>query len=103
MRGWRQRRSAGPRHELNANMPTANETTNGGPAEASPDGIGHGQEPFITKPMVAQGLKKCTRTVDNLMQEGLPHYKVGRSVIFKWSEIVAYLAANCRVSRRERN
>jgi hypothetical protein len=57
-------------------------------------------EPFITKSTVAERMQKCTRTIDNLMERGLPHYKVGRSAIFRWSEIEAYLAANCRVSRR---
>ena len=57
-------------------------------------------EGFITKPTVARRMSKCTRTIDNLMREGLPFYKVGRSTIFKWTEIEAFLAANCRVSRR---
>ena len=57
-------------------------------------------EPFIDKRDVAQRLKKCARTIDNLMAKGLPHYKVGRSVIFRWSEVEAHLAANCRVCRR---
>ncbi len=34
------------------------------------------------------------------MQLGiLPNYKVGRSVLFKWSEIEAHLAKTCCVSR----
>lgn len=61
---------------------------------------GSGREEFITKPTVAQRMKKCARTIDNLMARGLPHYRVGRSVIYRWSEIEAWLAANCRVSRQ---
>lgn len=61
---------------------------------------GEAKEEFITKPTVAQRMKKCARTIDNLMARGLPHYRVGRSVIYRWSEIEAWLAANCRVSRQ---
>ena len=57
-------------------------------------------EGYITKPVVGQRMKKCLRTIDNLMRRGLPYYRVGRSVIFRWSEIEAYLAANHRVSHR---
>lgn len=61
---------------------------------------GEAKEEFITKPTVAQRMKKCARTIDNLMAKGLPHYKVGRSVIFRWSEVEAHLAANYRVCHR---
>ena len=41
------------------------------------------------------------RTIDDWMKRGLlPYYKVGRSVRFKWSEVEAHLAADCRVCRR---
>lgn len=57
-------------------------------------------EPFINKPEVALRLNKTLRTVDNWMKRGiLCHYKVGRSVLFRWSEIEAHLAATCRVGR----
>ena len=77
-------------------MATTNEKTNSGP----PAPGGDEPEGFITKPTVARRMNKCTRTIDNLMREGLPFYKVGRSTIFKWTEIEAFLAANCRVSLR---
>ena len=76
-------------------MATANEKPNSGPGPG-----GDEPEGFITKPTVARRMNKCTRTIDNLMREGLPFYKVGRSTIFKWTEIEAFLAANCRVSLR---
>ena len=84
-----------PGNEQHERMATANEKPNSGPGPG-----GDEPEGFITKPTVARRMNKCTRTIDNLMREGLPFYKVGRSIIFKWTEIEAFLAANCRVSRR---
>ena len=55
-------------------------------------------EPFIGKPEVARRLGKTLRTVDNWMILGnLPYYKIGRSIVFKWSEVESHLAQNCRV------
>ncbi len=57
-------------------------------------------EDFIDKPEVARRLKKTIRSVDNWMKRGLlPYYKIGRSVLFKWSDVEAHLAATCRVGR----
>ena len=57
-------------------------------------------EEFINKAEVARRLRKQVRTVDNWMRSGvLPYYKIGRSVVFKWSEIEAALARTCRVCR----
>jgi len=58
-------------------------------------------EGFIDKPEVARRLNKTIRTVDNWMQLGLlPYYKIGRSVVFKWSDVETHLAQTCRVARR---
>ena len=58
-------------------------------------------EPFIDKPEGGKRLGMRPRTVDDWMKRGLlPYYKVGRSVRFKWSDVEAHLAANCRVCRR---
>ncbi len=55
-------------------------------------------EEFINKAEVARRLKKQIRTIDNWMKRGiLPYYKIGRSVVFKWSEVEAALARKCRV------
>lgn len=55
-------------------------------------------EPFINKPEVARRLGKRVRTIDNWMQGGLlPYYKIGRSVVFKWSEVEVQLKQVCRV------
>ena len=54
-------------------------------------------ETFISKPVVAQRLGKSLRTIDNWMQWGiLPYYKIGHSVVFKWSEVEHALAQVCR-------
>jgi excisionase family DNA binding protein len=58
-------------------------------------------EGYIGKPEVALRLNKTLRTVDNWMQRGLlPYYKIGRSVVFKWSDVESHLAQTCRVARR---
>ena len=58
-------------------------------------------ESFIDKPEVSRRTLKTIRTIDNWMRAGLlPYYKIGRSVVFKWSEVEAHLAQNCRVCRR---
>ena len=58
-------------------------------------------EPYIDKGEVGRRTQMRPRTIDDWMKRGLlPYYKVGRSVRFKWSEVEAHLAANCRVCRR---
>ena len=60
---------------------------------------GGSPEEFIDKIEIARRLHKHVRTVDNWMARGiLPYYKLGRSVVFLWSEIKADLKANNRVS-----
>ena len=72
---------------------TAQAITTGQPP-ATPEG-------FIGKTEVARRLNKTLRTVDNWMQLGLlPYYKIGRSVVFKWSDVETPLAQTCRVARR---
>jgi excisionase family DNA binding protein len=58
-------------------------------------------EPYIGKPEVVKRLGMSLRTVDDWMKRGLlPYYKLGHSVLFKWSEIESHLAQTCRVCRR---
>ena len=60
-------------------------------------------EGFIDKSEIARRLNKTIRTVDNWMKRGLlPYYKIGRSVVFKWSDVETHLKANCRVARCSR-
>lgn len=57
-------------------------------------------EPFVTKREVAQHIQQTTRTVENWMMKGLPHYKLGRRrTRFKINEVDAFLAEKCRVQR----
>ena len=62
---------------------------------------GHQPEGFISKSDVARRTGKTIRTVDNWMKRGiLPYFKIRHSVLFKWSDVEAHLAANYRVARR---
>ena len=50
--------------------------------------IPSGFEPYVNKVEVARRLNKTVRTVDNWMLHGrIPYYKIGRSVVFKFSEV----------------
>src|SRR5690349_6648377 len=78
------------RMQSNASTITANEP-------------GHHPAPdeFLTKEEVAVRLKKKLRTVDSWMKRGiLPYYKFGRSVAFKWSDVVTYADTNFRRCNR---
>ena len=58
-------------------------------------------EEFINKAEVARRLGKTIRCIDNWMAKGLvPYFKIGRSVSFRWSDVVAHLATTCRVCRK---
>jgi excisionase family DNA binding protein len=58
-------------------------------------------EGFIKKDEVAKRLGKTVRCIDNWMARGLiPFFKIGRSVMFKWSDVESHLAQTCRVCRR---
>lgn len=57
-------------------------------------------EPLINKPLVAQRTGRTPRWVEQEMLRGLPHYKLGSRTAFLWSEILEYLAKNCRVCRQ---
>ena len=62
---------------------------------------GHPPEGFISKGDVAQRTGKTIRTVENWMKRGiLPYFKIRHSVLFKWSDVEAHLAANYRIARR---
>ncbi len=58
-------------------------------------------EGFINKVELARRLGKKLRTVDNWMRRGLlPYYKIGgRSVSFRWNEVVEHLKETCHVCR----
>lgn len=53
---------------------------------------------LITKGELAARIKKTQRTVDVWMAKGiLPYYKLGRTVMFRWSVVLAHLEAYHRV------
>ena len=53
-------------------------------------------EPFITKPEVARRLCKPIRTITNWMRrDWIPYHKMGRAVLFKWSEVEAKIIQGC--------
>ena len=49
-------------------------------------------EELLTKKGIAPRLKLSVRSVDDWMREGrLPYLKCGKSVRFRWSDVVAHL------------
>jgi excisionase family DNA binding protein len=60
-------------------------------ATASPDEI-------LDKRETAQRLKISTRTLDQWMREGkVPFLKIGKTVRFRWPDVLAHLQHTCRV------
>jgi predicted DNA-binding transcriptional regulator AlpA len=58
-------------------------------------------EPYIDKPECARRIGKSLRALDSYMALGVvPFYKLGRSVVFKWSEVDAYIRDHFRVDLR---
>ena len=52
---------------------------------------------FLSKLELAERLKKQPRTIDNWMKRGIvPYYKLGRTVAFKWSDVLKHFDKNCR-------
>jgi len=49
---------------------------------------------LLTKPEVAIRLRRSKRTVDAWMRQGkLPYLKVGKTVLFRWQDVLAKLNA----------
>ena len=62
------------------------------PATASADEI-------LEKPETADRLKISTRTLDQWMRSGrVPFLKIGKTVRFRWGDVLAHLQHNCRVN-----
>jgi len=45
---------------------------------------------------LAEYLGVCLRTAINLRERGFPHYRIGRGVFFKASDVDRYLEDHCR-------
>lgn len=62
-------------------------------ADPTTDGAGE----FLTKPEIAQRLKKTPRTIELYMAEGLlPYVKLRHSTLFHWPTVVASLKARMK-------
>jgi excisionase family DNA binding protein len=62
------------------------------PSTASADEI-------LSKPEVANRLRISTRTLDQWMRLGrVPFFKIGKTVRFRWVDVIANLQQNCRVN-----
>jgi excisionase family DNA binding protein len=56
---------------------------------------------LLTKKELAARLKVTVRTVENWQRRGvLPYIKIGKVVLFEYSEVLEFLKANFRVCRR---
>ncbi|MEI7821717.1 MAG: helix-turn-helix domain-containing protein [Verrucomicrobiota bacterium] len=54
---------------------------------------------ILEKPQTAERLKVSTRTLDEWMRAGrVPYLKIGKSVRFRWSDVLAHLQHNNRVN-----
>ncbi len=54
---------------------------------------------ILEKPETAERLKISTRTLDQWMRSGrIPFLKIGKTVRFRWPDVVAHLQHNCRVN-----
>lgn len=57
-------------------------------------------EGYIDKREVARRLRCGMRTLDRWMKRGIvPHFKISKKVLFKWSEVEGVLERNCHVDR----
>jgi excisionase family DNA binding protein len=57
-------------------------------------------EPLVTKKEAAKHTSLTPRSIENWMNRGLPHYKLGkRRTRFKLSEVDAFFAMRCGVNR----
>ena len=54
---------------------------------------------ILEKPKTAERLKISTRTLDQWMRTGrVPFLKIGKTVRFRWTDVLAHLQHNCRVN-----
>ena len=54
---------------------------------------------ILNKPETAERLKISTRTLDQWMRsKRVPFLKIGKTVRFRWKDVLDYLQCNCRVN-----
>ena len=67
-------------------------------ATVKPGSQGRDFEPFIDRREVERRLRVGSRQISEWMRRGfLPHYRMDRAVLFKWSEIERHLDEHFRV------
>jgi excisionase family DNA binding protein len=65
-----------------------------GQQTGNPHTVGR-EEEFITKDEMARRLKKTSRTIEIWQRRGyIPFVKIGKAVMYKWSDVVAHLERN---------
>jgi len=57
------------------------------------------EDEILQKPELAERLKVSTRTLDQWMKAGrLPFLKIGKTVRFRWFDVLTELQGKCRVN-----
>jgi len=73
-------------------MTATSPTTPGLPSTASADEL-------LEKSEIAERLKISIRTLDQWMRAGrVPFLKIGKTVRFRWADVLAHLTDKCRVN-----
>ena len=63
------------------------------PQENAGDTAKDASNELLTKSELAPKLKRSRRTLDAWMRQGkIPYFKLGKSVLFRWSDVVEQLA-----------
>ena len=66
--------------------------------QANANGVPEG---YVDKRLLARQLGRTVRSIDTYMAKGIiPFYKLGRTVMFKWSEVDQHIQAHFRVCLR---
>lgn len=61
-------------------------------------GISPAIDEVLKKPETARRLKISCRTLDQWMRDGrICHFKIGKTVRFRWADVLAHLERNNRV------
>jgi excisionase family DNA binding protein len=62
-------------------------------------GLSAAIDEVLKKPETARRLKISTRTLDQWMRDGrICHFKIGKTVRFRWADIMAHLQDRSRVN-----
>ena len=57
------------------------------------------EDELLEKPETAKRLKISKRTLDQWMRSGqVPFLKIGKTVRFRWNDVISHLQYKCRVN-----